>query len=139
MAQVLPVSEYEALWKEGWDVTRALILEIKGKAEETGAKFAMVSIPSDFQAATGVQERIRSRFPQLKIDPTRGDRALADFGAQNSVPVFDILTPLLAARKAGQTDLHYTLFDSHMKPVAHKIMAKSLARQLMETNLLPAN
>ncbi|MEM7424653.1 MAG: hypothetical protein AAF441_01050 [Pseudomonadota bacterium] len=132
-------AEYEALWAHGWHVTQRLIEEIKSEAEKSESRFAMISMPADIQVMKSKQEAALKQFPELKFDLQRGNRELAALGAERRIPVFDILTPLLKARDAGQTDLHYTLFDSHMKPLAHRIMAKSLARDLLASGLLPEN
>lgn len=131
--------DYQALWKEGWDVTKALILAIRAHSNALNAEFAMVSIPSDVQMKPGAKEGFQKRFPKLKIDDTRGDQELKTFGESNGIAVLDARTPLIKARAAGTTDLHYTVFDSHMKPIAHEIMAKSLAQQLVARKLVPSN
>lgn len=134
-----PPLDYEALWKEGWDVTKALILAIRARSTELKAELALVSIPSDFQMKIGIADSFMKRFPKLKIDDTLGDKELKRFGQQNGIPVLDARTSLTKARADGITDLHYTLFDSHMRPIAHEIMAKDLARQLLARKLVPGN
>ncbi len=131
--------DYEKLWNDGWDVTKALILKIRDESKALQAEFAMVSIPSDVQLKPGIKEGFLEQFPNLKIDTARGDQDLKAFGDANNIPVLDAKTSLVKARAAGTTDLHYTVFDSHMKPIAHEIMAKSLAQQLLAQKLVPSN
>ncbi len=135
----ISASTYERLWEHAWLVTQRLIVEMKEEAERAGAKFTMLAMPADIQVMESKQEAVRKQFPSLELDLSRGNRELAEFGTAGAIPVFDVLTPLLAARDAGQSDLHYTLFDSHMKPLAHRIMAKALARKLLSSGLLPDN
>ncbi len=132
-------ADYDKLWQEGWDVTKALILAIRDHSKALQADFAMVSIPSDVQFKQGVKEQFLERFPTLKFDDTRGDREFKAFGEANGIPVLDAYTPLAKARADGRQQLHYSLFDSHMKPVAHEIMATALARQLISQKLVPGN
>ncbi|MCP5082433.1 MAG: SGNH/GDSL hydrolase family protein [Alphaproteobacteria bacterium] len=134
-----PAVDYETLWQDGWNVTKALILAIRDETKILQSDFAMISVPSDFQLKPGIREGFEELFPALKIDDTHGDRALKEFGAANGIPVLDIRTPLEKAKATGIRDLHYTVFDSHMKPKAHEIMAKDLARQLMSQKLVPGN
>ncbi len=134
-----PASKYVELWSDGWAITKALILEIRKEATAKGAKFVMVSMPSDVQVQKDKLQKAIELFPDLKLDIEKANRDLATFGGENDIQVFDILTPLLAARNAGVPDLHYTLFDSHFKAPAHKIMGEALAKDLLASKLLPAN
>ena len=131
--------DYEKLWQEGWDVTKALILAIRDRSKDLQAEFAMLSVPSDFQLKPNVKEGFLKAFPALKVDDTHGDQALKAFGEANGIPMLDARTALMKAKEKGAGDLHYTVFDSHMKPAAHKIMAKDLARQLLAQKLVPGN
>lgn len=131
--------DYQELWQEGWDVTKALILQIRDQSQALGATFAMVSIPSDVQFKPGTMEGFLKKFPALKVDDRRGDRELKAFGDAQAIPVLDAYTPLAEARANGVKNFHYTEFDSHMRPVAHRLMAKAMARQLIAEKLVPAN
>ncbi len=131
--------DYAQLWQEGWDVTKALILAIRDRSKRLQAEFAIIPIPSDFQLKPGIREEFDKQFPALKIDDGRIDKALQAFGAANGIPVLDARTSLEKAKRAGTKDLYYTLFDSHMRPISHEIMAKSLAQQLMAQKLVPSN
>lgn len=132
-------ADYEKLWQEGWDVTKALILKIRDESKALEADFAMLSFPSDVQLKDGIKEKFLKRFPDIKFDDRRADRELKAFGEANSIPVLDAYSPLAKARADGLRQLHYTLFDSHMKPVAHDILAKALAQQLVSQKLVPGN
>ena len=63
---------------------------------------------------------------------------IAAFGRANGIPVLETYQPLADAYKTGQTGLHYTLFDSHMTPKSHGILANALAKQLLARKLVPA-
>ncbi len=132
-------TDYEKLWQEGWAVTRALILAIRDQSKALGAGFALVSMPSDVQFKPGTKEGFLEQFPNLKLDDRRADRDLQAFGDAQAIPVLDAYTPLAEARANGLKNFHYSLFDSHMLPVAHELMAKALARQLVEEKLVPVN
>lgn len=131
--------DYEKLWQEGWDVTKSLILAMRDETKKLQSDFMMLSVPSDFQEKAGLQESFKKLFPNLKVDDTRGDRALKAFGDANGIPMLDARSALTKARADGIDEMHYTIFDSHMKPIAHEIMAKDLARQLMSQKLVSGN
>ncbi|MEM8688328.1 MAG: SGNH/GDSL hydrolase family protein [Pseudomonadota bacterium] len=131
--------DLQELWQDGWDVTKALILKIRDHSKAQGAAFAMISMPSDVQFKPGIKEGFLKQFPNLKIDDRRADRDLQAFGDAHAIPVLDAYTPLAQARAGGLQNFHYSKFDSHMLPIAHEIMAKSLARQLVDEKLVPVN
>ena len=135
----LSAQDYEALWQEGWDVTRALLLALRDSVEAAGTRFALTVLPSKEQVDPELLARIRASFPGLKLDMTRINRMIAAFGAAHNIPVLETYKPLDDALKAGEQDLHYKVFDSHMTPKAHGILADALAKQLLERKLVPAN
>ncbi len=130
---------YAKLWDHGWRVTQRIVGEMQVLAEENGGKLAMIAMPADIQVEKSKQASAEKGFPSLKLDLTRGNRELAEFGAAQNIPVFDVLSPVLAARDAGLTETHYSVFDSHMRPATHRVMGKALARDLLASGLLPAN
>ncbi len=132
----LAATAYEELWREGWSLTKALILEMKAEAARHGAKLAITVLPSDVQVDRKFLENIRSGHPGLELDMTRINRLIGEFGADENIPVLETLKPLLAARDAGETGLHYKVFDSHMTPKSHRIMANALAEQLSARGLV---
>lgn len=132
----LSAAQYEALWQDAWAVTGALILKLRDTAAERGTRFAITVMPSKIQVDPPELERMGADLTELELDMTRINRMIEDFGKQHNIPVLETLKPLLAARDAGQTGLHYQVFDSHMTPKSHGILAKALANQLLERKLL---
>ena len=97
----------------------------------------MTSMPSEVQVQKQFIEGVLEQFPELKFDVLRINRFLEQFGNEHGIPVLEILRPLLAARDKGVSGLHYTLYDSHMTPKAHEILAQALAEELVVKGLVP--
>lgn len=134
----LSAEEYGALWQEGWAVTSALILALRDAAEAQGARFALTVLPSKVQVDPKNQAKMRAQFPGLKIDLTRINRMIDEFGKTHNIPVLETYTPLADGFKTGDEDLQYRPFDSHMTPKAHGILAEAIAEQLLARKLVPA-
>ena len=130
--------EYERLWNDGWAVTRALILRMRDKSEAQGATFAMMSMAPKLQVESDYQEKVRKAYPQLKLDLTRFNRVFAQFGEEAGIPVLDALSPLVDAAQAGEDGLYYQIEDEHMTAKSHRLVAQSLAKQLLEQGLVLA-
>ncbi|MCP5082812.1 MAG: hypothetical protein GY948_14090 [Alphaproteobacteria bacterium] len=133
----LSAVDYEALWRDGWDVTAALILAMRESAAAAGARFAITVLPSKIQVNKADIASTLVHYRGLKLDMTRINRMIEAFGNDHGIPVLETLKPLLAARDAGQRGLHYQRFDSHMTPKSHRILANALAKQLLVRKLVP--
>ncbi len=134
--QDLSAQDYEALWAEGWAVTKAIILRMRQAAEAKGAGFAMMVMAPKLQVDAAYQARVVQAFPGLKLDPFRINRAFEEFGRKEGIPVLDALTPLVEAAATGEDGLYFDIEDEHMTAKAHRLVAASLARQLRSSGLL---
>ena len=132
----LGAADYATLWADGWSVTKAIILRMRDVAAARGASFAMMVMASKLQGDRRYQRRIAETFPSLKLDLKRINRAFETFGKAADIPVFDALTPLLAAAGAGADDLYFDIEDKHMTAKAHRLVAADLARQIAASGLL---
>ncbi|NNF77899.1 MAG: hypothetical protein HKN05_07700, partial [Rhizobiales bacterium] len=103
-----------------------------------GTEFALTVLPSDVQVDRKTLAEIKSRFPGLNPDLTRINRLMGEFASREGIPILETLMPLLDARDSGQMDLHYTIFDSHMTPKSHRVLAKALAEQLLTRGMIRA-
>ena len=130
--------DYRQLWDDGWAVTQALILRMRDESVAQGAKFAMMVMAPKLQVEEEYQQKVREVYPGLKLDLTRINRIIEQFGHEAHIPVLDALTPLVQAEQAGETDLYFHIEDEHMTAKAHKIVAESLAQQLREQGLVSA-
>ena len=128
--------DYVRLWADGWAVTKALILRMRDESVSQGARFAMMVMVPKLQVEEDYQQKVREAYPGLKLDLTRINREVEEFGHNAGIPVLDVLSPLVRAEQAGETDLYFHIEDEHMTAKAHQLIAESLAHQLREQKLL---
>ena len=133
----MTAEEYRALWDDGWNVTKALLIRMQEDSKNKGARFAMMVMAPKLQVETDYKKKVQEAFPHLKLDTTRINRAFEEFGKEAGIPVLDALTPLVEAYEKGERDLYYNVEDEHMTEKAHKLVAASLAKQIHEYRLLP--
>jgi len=133
----MSVDEYQVLWEDGWNVTKALILRMQEDSKKHGAQFAIMVMAPKIQVEAAYQSRVLEAFPHLKLDTTRINRVIEDFGKEVGIPVLDALTPLLEAEARGEEGLYYNIEDEHMTAKSHEYVAAVLAKQIREQGLLP--
>lgn len=134
----LSAEEYDALWHEGWAVTRALVLGMQKSVEATGARFAVTVVPSMDQLAPEYVAQWVAQFDGLALEFTRINRMMESFAIQNGIPVLDGYQRLFEAYEAGEKDLHRSRFDSHLTPKGQRLLAEALAQQVLAGPLLSA-
>ncbi|HBP89270.1 MAG: hypothetical protein KC592_04245 [Nitrospira sp.] len=132
----MAADEYQTLWEEGWNVTKALILRMQEDSRKHGARFAMMVMAPKLQVEAVYQSRVLEAFPYLKLDTTRINRVFEDFGRKAGIPVLDALSPLLEAEARGEEGLYYNVEDEHMTAKSHEYVASALANQIREQGLL---
>jgi len=132
----LSTEEYQQLWKEGWDVTKALLLKMREASAEKGATFTMMVMAPKLQVETKYQAKVLEVFPLLKLDVTRINREFESFGKESGIPVLDALTPLLEKQKIGETGLYFNMEDEHMTAKSHVLVASALAQQILQKGLI---
>jgi lysophospholipase L1-like esterase len=128
--------EYQQLWLEGWNVTKALLSKMREASVENGAKFAMMVMAPKLQVETKYQAKVLEVFPHLKLDVTRINREFESFGKESGIPVLDALTPLLGKQKIGETGLYFNMEDEHMTAKSHALVASALAQQILQKGLI---
>ena len=94
-----------------------------------------MAIPGKIQLQKRVQQAYLSQFPNLKFDLTRVNRELESFAREQGIVHFDLLTPMLQARDAGEERLFHRI-DQHLDKGGHLVMARALAKQLKASGLL---
>ncbi|MGB0909948.1 MAG: alginate O-acetyltransferase AlgX-related protein, partial [Nitrospirales bacterium] len=132
----MTADEYEQIWNDGWAVTRALILRMRDETLANGARFAMMVMAPKLQVEVDYQEKVLETYPNLRLDLTRINRVVDEFGRQTGIPVLDARSVLVEAARAGQSGLYYHIEDEHMTAKSHQLLAQSLAQQLQELELV---
>ncbi len=132
-------ADYEELWGEAWQVTRALIREIQAQSRAAGAKLAIFVSPSKLQGDGETQAQMREAFPGVKLDLAKPDRELAQLAAEIGAPFIPVLPDLLAAAGNAAEPLFYGFQDEHWTIAGNRVVAEALAEGLRANGLLPAD
>ena len=128
--------DYQRLWRDGWQVTAALIETMAAETRSAGAGFAMFNTTAKVQADPQHRRRVEQAFPGARIDPLKMDRELQALGTRLGIPVLDITTPLLAAATKGGQPLYYDIEDEHWTPRGNRLAAEALASELRRAKLV---
>lgn len=135
-AQPMTLAEYRHAWEEAWQITQAVILRTRRIAEEHGARFVLLSIPSKFQTDPGYRERVSREFPEMKLDPELPSRRLRRFSEVNGVLLLDLREDLAQKQQAGHPPLYHGFRDRHWNAAGHDFAARRLAAFLREQEIL---
>ena len=134
----LTEADYARLWRDGWDVTAAIIEAMRAEVEKNGGAFALYIAPPKIQGDRRYRERLQEAFPDLRLDTTRINREIATFGKAAGIPVIDVLPALEGADRAGPPGrLYYDVEDEHIRLEGHAVVVAELARQLGDLGLVP--
>lgn len=107
---------------EGWELTLALLQELRARVESTGARFAVVLFPTRFQVDDPLwRDQARARG----MDPSRYDLSipqarLAGWAARQGVTLLDLLP---AFRQANHGNTFYHSVDAHWNEAGHRLAA----------------
>ncbi|MDH3593209.1 MAG: SGNH/GDSL hydrolase family protein [Rhodospirillales bacterium] len=129
-------ADYERLWAGGWAVTKALILDMRDKAQGIGAKFAMFIAPSKIEGDSEFRQSVQEAFPAARINIRKIYRELKSLGDAEGIPTFEVAAALDEAIRRGEQDVYFDFADEHWTARGHEIAAEALARQLTAGDLL---
>jgi len=129
-------AEYRLAWDHAWEITQAIILRTQRVAEQSGAQFVLMSIPSKFQADPLYRDRVSRQFPGMKLDPTLPNERLQTFARMNDVWMLDLGPAMAAHHEAGEAPLYYEFRDRHWNAAGHEFAARELAAFLTQHDLL---
>jgi hypothetical protein len=134
-AVALFMKDYPPSIRERMDLTEMLLAGMNELCYEKGARLAVSIIPAGFQ----VIERKRERYGILPVifhdQPYVEGKAQAELSAmceRHGIPVLDLLP---AFRSRGTEDC-YLVWDPHMTPKGHQLVADTMATFLRENELL---
>lgn len=134
-ARDLAREEYDAYWSEAWRVTRRVLLEADRLSAEHGARFAVFTVPSDFQVQAGAMDLLESRYAPLRFDADKMERELAAFTADAEIPLL-ALTPAFRREAEANRVLFHLIEDRHWNAAGHELATAELVGFLERESLL---
>jgi hypothetical protein len=110
-----PESETEEDWQTAWDISKALIRQLREEVESNGAEFLVLVVDVRWQHDLEGFENLRETW-DIPDDwqPDRWGHIVRDFLSAENIPYLTVLDDLLAYREATgqpiilQTDGHWT-------------------------------
>jgi len=131
-------ADYERLWGEAWEVTRALITSMQEEIRAMGARFGIFVSTSKLQGDPETQARVLEAFPGVALDVGRIDREVERFAGEIGAPFIPILPDVQAAAADLAHPLYFGFEDEHWTATGNRVVAEALAKGLRAKGLLPA-
>jgi hypothetical protein len=122
----------------GWELTRALLMRLRDDVVASGARFAIVMIPSRIQVLPGLFDLgsvLYADAPDVQrfmADPWLPQRRIAGFAREQGIPVLD-LGPVLGDNEPVD-DLYFPII-SHWNAAGHRVATQAIAEFLAAEEL----
>lgn len=131
-------ADYERLWGDAWDVTKALIRDMQAQSRAMGAGFGLFVSTSKLQGDPATQARVLDAFPGVELDVGKIDREIEQFAREIGAPFIPVLPDMQAAAADTQHPLFFGFEDEHWTVAGNRVVAEALAKGLRANGLLPA-
>ncbi|MFN7956676.1 MAG: SGNH/GDSL hydrolase family protein [bacterium] len=112
-------------WEAGWQLSKALVRDLRKRVESSGAAFAATIVPSKF-AVGGPRIRYSPSWERDDLDPTVPERRTEEFLAAERIPTCTLL-PRFRAHLEATGRNGFFAFDIHWNEDGHRIVADALA------------
>ncbi len=122
---------YDAEFSDpGWDLTTALLLELRREVRSHGADLAIAFIPSIVQIYDAYPLLLGQRYPDdprvraFLDDPLKPQGMMEDFCRREEIPYLDLEA---AIREQGSEGKIYSTADYHLSSAGHQIVGEEIA------------
>lgn len=112
-------------WQAAWQLSQALVLDLKKRVEASAATLAATVVPSKY-AVGGPRVSLVTSWERPDIDPTVPERRTEEFLAAAGIPTCSLL-PRFRAHLAATGRNGFFAFDIHWNEDGHRIVADALA------------
>jgi hypothetical protein len=126
-------------WTRAWEVTEALLAQVKSTADEAGVPMLVVLSPSEWQTyddlwpkLVGTGDQARRRF-----SAEAPNQRLAEIGARHGIQLLD-LRPIFRAEVAAGGEPVIFRKDGHWTEHGHDVAAKAISQTVQEQGLTKA-
>jgi len=132
--------DYPEAWREGWRITRGLVLRLRQEVEAHGGRFAVMVINAREEVAAPRWEVARMVTPSLRsapVDVDKPNRLITQFLARRGIPAIPLLDAFRAEFGATNAIPGYFAWDIHWAPAGHALAARILDERLHALHLVP--
>lgn len=114
---------------EGWELTLALLQELRARVESGGARFAVVLFPTRFQVDDALwrQQALARGIDLSRYDLRIPQQRLAAWAAGRGIELVDLLP---AFREANRGNSFYHTVDAHWNEAGHRLAAERIYEEL---------
>lgn len=133
------LATYPAVWREGWRITRGLILRLRQDVEARGGRFGVVIISGREEVSTPRWEWARSHVPSMQAaacDVDKPSRLMTRFLARRHIAAIPLLPAFRAAFPNDATPGFFG-WDMHWAPAGHELAARTIEQGLRDLGLVP--
>lgn len=133
------LSDYPPEWEEAWDLTEALLTELRDDVQASGAEFAVMLVPGIQLVDEHAWDEVLDLYPVMRDKSWALDkpiRLLNESLAKREIAFCNPLPAFRAAADQGQ-ELYYPQ-DGHWTAVGHAVAATGLFECLLEHGLFQA-
>jgi len=122
-------------WEKAWEVTQALVWQLKKEVKARGSKLAVFSIPLREQVCENAWKVQLSRpaMTATQWDVTKPERILGEIMKENKIPFLSLLPYLSEAE--NRCDL-YCAADGHWNSQGHRLAGQVIYRWLVDEGLV---
>ena len=129
-------ADYQKLWTDGWDISKAVIRGMRDKTQSAGVKFVMYDYVNKMQGNPDYLAAVQAAYPKLKLDMQKPETMLSDFGKEADIPVISMYKEIIAEAAKGDRAIYFGADDEHMTPHGHHLAAEALVDDLKRQGLL---
>lgn len=126
-------------WKDAWEVTERLVVQMRDEVESKGAKFLVVTLSAGDQIRPNVAVR-KQLMEQLGVKNLfHADFRIKEIGNRNGIDVLTLAPELEAYADQHSEYLHGfgdRLGAGHWNATGHRVAGELIARRLCESNLI---
>jgi lysophospholipase L1-like esterase len=129
-------ADYQKLWTDAWDVSKAVVRGMRDKTEAAGAKFVMYAYVNKMQGNPDFLADVQATYPKLKLNMQKPEQMFADFGKEARIPVISMYQAITVEAAKGDRTIYFGADDEHMTARGHQLAAQALVDDLKKQGLL---
>jgi hypothetical protein len=125
-------------YTRSWDITKRILSRLRDDLEVIGGRLVIFTVPSHFEVSPQDMKKVtdNSENPDnLCIEEAAGYRRLGLILKELEIDFIDLLPEFRSVVREGATELYWRS-DRHWNPEGHSLAARSVAKALLNRELL---